>query len=410
MFAAVDRSVHLPLYGTVNFDGPENDMSWQLFQSHPLARLRDISLSSVPSRFAPHGVATSRFQHSVAVGYLARWLCDNRASLKEFRNTLIAAGLCHDTGSAPFSHVSEIFLYDKTGKTHEEQTEDLLKKGTELASILERFGVDPGEVVEIITGRHETLGPLIAGSIDLDNVSNSIDLLDSLGYRDDPPYQPTELVKAFHFRAGKTYLDTAYLKDILGWVEARRRLYALLYSEPNMSAMTMLYRAIEFAYADGALDEEFFSLGESAAITFLMNDAGKEAAELIDHENRWQHYPLLIEIEQSKEDMRVASLYTDWKARKEFTDRLASELGIPLTELSLYVGRGRGEKSIDLPFRGEGAEHAAKLFSGKKGKQRLSVFANKRHSRLRNSRKVKRVLEQAIGDLPAAETVDHVFA
>jgi HD superfamily phosphohydrolase len=405
----MEKTINLALYGAITH-GPEDDMAWQLYQTAALARLRDISLSSVPSRFAPHGVATSRFQHSVAVGYLARWLCDNRRSLKEYRNTLVAAGLCHDTGSAPFSHVSEIFLYDLTGKTHEEQTEDLLLPGNELADVLERYGVDPAEVVEIVTGRHETLGPLIAGSIDLDNVSNSIDLLDSLGYRDDPPYRPAELVKAFHFRSGKTYLDTAYLKDILGWAEARRRLYALLYSEPNMSAMSMLYRALEFAYAHGSLTEEFFRMGESAAITFLMNDAGAEAAELIDYEDRWQHYPLLEEQVNNKEDMRLVSLYTDWKARKEFTDRLASELSIPETELCLYVGRGRGEKSIQLPFLGEGAEHAGKLFSGKKGKQRISLFAHKKHGRLRNSRKVKRAIASAIEELPSAESVEHVFA
>jgi HD superfamily phosphohydrolase len=409
MFGYMDRAINLALYGRIDH-GPEDDMAWQLYQTHALARLRDISLSSVPSRFAPHGVATSRFQHSVAVGYLARWLCDNRRSLKEYRNTLVASGLCHDTGSAPFSHVSEIFLYDLTKKTHEEQTEDLLSHGTELSEVLERYGVDPLEVVEIVTGRHEVLGPLIAGSIDLDNVSNSIDLLDSLGYRENPPYRPAELVKAFHFRSGKTYLDTAYLKDILGWAEARRRLYALLYSEPNMSAMTMLYRALEFAYANGALKEDFFQLGESAAITFLMNEAGHEAAELIDYEDRWQHYPLLEEQVGGKEDMRLASLYADWKARKDFTDRLAEELNIPKTELSLYVGRSRGEKSITLPFYGDGAEHAGKLFSGKKGKQRLALFAHKKHARLRSSRKVKRVISLAIADLPEAENVDHVFA
>ncbi len=405
----MDRAINLALYGKIDHS-PEDDMAWQLYQTHGLARLRDISLSSVPSRFAPHGVATSRFQHSVAVGYLARWLCDNRRSLREYRNTLIAAGLCHDIGSPPFSHVSEIFLFDMTGKTHEEQTEHLLAKGSELAGLLERYGVDPSEVIEIVTGRHEVLGPLIAGSIDLDNLSNSIDLLDSLGYRDDPPYRPTDLVKAFLFRGGKAYLDTSYLKDILGWAEARRRLYTLLYAEPNLSAMTMLYRAIEFAYANDALQEDFFQLGESAAITLLANDAGIEAAELIDYEDRWQHYPLLYEQVTLKEDMRLASLYADWKARKDFTDRLALQLNIPLTEISLYVGRGPGEKSINLPIWGDCAEHASALFAGRQGKQRLAIFAHKRHARLKDSRKIKRVLEAAINELPVATEINHVFA
>lgn len=405
----MDRRVHIALYGTIEH-GPDENLAWDMYQTAELARLRDVSLSSIPSRFAPHGVATNRFQHSAAVAYLGRWVSDHRPGLREYRDLIQAAALCHDIGSPPFSHIAEIFLYALTGRTHEEQTEELLSRGGELADLLSSYGVDPEEVVEMVTGRHEPLGALIAGTIDLDNVSNSIDLLVSLGYHDNLPYRPTELVKAFRFQHGQIVLDSKYLKDILGWAEARRRLYELLYSEPNLSAMSMLYRALEFAFSEGALEPSFFRLGESAALTYLGAQAGPEAAQILASEDRWQHYPMLLQQVTREEDMRLAGLYDDWAARKEFTDRLASDLRIPLEEFALYVGRGRGEKSIALPFIGEHAEGAAALFRGRKGPQRVALFAHKRFARLRDSAKVKKALESAVEDLPEVVVAPHVFA
>jgi hypothetical protein len=404
----MQRRIHLALYGNIEH-GPDQDMAWDLYQSEALTRLRDISLSSVPSRFAPHGVATSRFQHSVAVGYLARRLCERRSSLREHGQLLCAAGLLHDIGSPPFSHISEIFFYALTGRTHEEQTERLLRPSTELGSILRRYGVDPDRVVELVTGRDPHLGALIAGSIDLDNVSNTIDLLASLGYHNDLPYHPMRLLDAFRYRNRQLVLDAAFLPELLGWAKARRMLYGLLHSEPNLSAATMLYRAIEFAFAEGGIRSSFFALGESDALSFLRYDAGPHAAALVDAELRWRHFPLLGEWVNHDEDPRLRSLYEDWEARKRFTDQLAAALGIPAHELTLYVGVDRGEKAITLPFIGEAAGPAVQLFAGRTGRQRLSLFAHKRHRRLQGSRKLADTTRRLVSELPENHAPAHEF-
>lgn len=404
----MDRTIHLALYGSIQH-GLDDDLAWDLYQSAALSRLRDVSLSSVPSRFAPHGVATSRFQHSVAVGYLARRLAERRNGLREHRQTLVAAGICHDIGSPPFSHVAEAFLYDLTGKTHEEQTEDLLSPGGELARVLRSYEVDPVDVVEIITGRHPRLGALIAGTIDLDNVSNTIDLLVSIGYHDDLPYHPLSLIDAFRYRDGKVMLDSTYLKELLGWVEARRRLYGLLYSEANLSAMATLYRALEYAYAEGALGEEFFRLGESDALHYLRFTVGGTAAKLVEEELRWRHYPLLYERLARDEDPRLAAIYGDWRARRQLADELAAGLRIPPDELSFYVGRERGEKTIRLPFIGENADAAGILFGGRAGQQRLAIFAHKRHHSRLNPPRVERVVNSCLAELRDDLPETHVF-
>jgi HD superfamily phosphohydrolase len=386
-------------------------MAWQLYQTGAVARIRDISLSSTPSSFAPHGVALSRFQHSVAVGFLARKLCDWRPTLRSSRDTLIAAGICHDLGSPPFSHIAEIFSYSLTGKTHEQQTARVLKKGGEVAKVLVAHGVDPDEVIQLITGDPEhPLSPLIAGSLDLDNISNSQDLLRSLGYRDEILYHPLRLVESFRFQQGRLLLDSVYLKEMIGWAEARRKLYDLLYSEANLSASTMLYRALEFAYAAGELDEAFFKMSEADALHFLRFDATPPARRLVAAEYQWKHYPRVYERLNREQDMRIVSLYDDWQLRKDFADRLADELEVKHEELALYVGRDRGEKAITLPFIGEKAEAAATFFSGRQGVQRLALFTHKRHQDRLTTERVAPILAAAVAELPEAEEVGHVFS
>ena len=406
----MDRNVHLRLYGTIEH-GAEDSLAWDLYQSEAVSRLRDISLSSTPPRFAPHGMAASRFEHSVGVGYLARKLCDWRSPLAEHRDLLTAAALCHDIGSPPFSHISELFFWELTGRTHEQQTQDLLAPGTELQTLLSSYGVDAKRVVEIITGREPFLGPLISGTIDLDNVDNSIHLLVSLGYHEDSPYHPLRLLRAFKVRAEQIQLDSGYLSEILGWQEGRRLLYDLLHSEPNLSSASMLYRALEYAFAANKLSEDFFALDESDALHVLRRRCGKPAGKLVESALRWQQYPLLHQTLAREEDPRLVAIYDDWKARKRFTDAIADEIGVPRDEVALYVGRDRGEKAITLPFIGEHAGPVRELFAQRSGLQRVALFAHKDHVRLRGTQKVVRAIARTINALPepSGDASRHVF-
>ena len=407
----MQKLIHLHLYGEIDHDGGRGRMAWNLYQSEALTRLRDVSLSSVPSRLAPHSMAASRFEHSVGVGYLARKLCDWRKPLQNYQYTLLAASLLHDIGSPPFSHIAELFFWDLTGKTHEEETGALLRRGGELAAILDSFDVDPLEVRETIQGRNEPLGSLLAGSVDLDNIDNSIHLLQSLGYADRVQYDPLRLLRAFQIKDGQVSLDSRYTPQLVGWQKSRRALYDILYLEPNLSAASMLYRALEYAYAGDYLDRDFFRLGESEALHHLLQHSGRRSARILRRALAWRHYPQVFEAVNTSEDPRLVSLYDDWQARKEFTDHLAEELGLRRSSLALYVGRGRGEKSIHLPFIGAEAKKAEQMFSKRKGKQRLALFAEHGSAQklLRRPKEVERVVKKTMDQLPQSKESGHVF-
>lgn len=400
----MDRHIHLTLYGTLRYSKPERDLEWNCFQTAALAHLRDISLSSTPSRFNPWGVPASRFHHSVGVAHLADVLTERRPAFRPHRDLLVCAALFHDAGSPPFSHISEIFLYDMLGRTHEQQTADVLAPGGEVHELLTGYGVDPAVVVEIINGRHPLLGPVIAGSVDLDNIDNSLHLFKSFGH-DDLPYHPLALVEALDLQEDRAVLhsDPEYLKQLLGWAQTRHALYGMLRSEVAFSTSVMLYRALEFAYASGALEERFFGWGEGDAMHHLRFRSGQEAKALIERLLHWRQYPMVLGDWREEPDPRVEGLYEDWRMRKQLADELAHELAAAQDEVCLYVGRGRAAKAVTLPFVGPNAEHAPGLFAQAANRQVVAVFCHKRVIARRGDRlqtQVAGLLDEMLDDLP----------
>src|SRR3989344_9426960 len=97
-----------PLYGALEISPAETE----LFQTPELARLRDISLSAVPTIMLPWGKIASRFEHSVGVAHLAKLVME-KSQFADIGIDLVFAGLLHDIGSPPFSHLTEIFLEEK---------------------------------------------------------------------------------------------------------------------------------------------------------------------------------------------------------------------------------------------------------------------------------------------------------
>ena len=391
----MERSIRLPLYGDIDHQEKDN-LSWDLYQTKALARLRDISLSSLPTRFAPHGSAASRFAHSVGVGYLARQLVANNPDLEKMRQTLISAALLHDIGSPPFSHIAEIFMFGKSGRTHERQTEVLLAQGEELDLTLASYNVSSNDVLNLILGKG-IFGPLIAGSIDLDNIDNSLHLLTSIGSSAKPSYDPRRLVKAFVVNQNGISLQSKYADQLLGWDAVRTKLYGLLQREEQLSSSTMLYRAMEFASVGNYLPDDFWQWEEGRALAHLRYHSGSASASLLDNLNRWQQYNLSYSHDLVEEDPRLAAIYDNWPARYQLANRLCDEIGVPHEEMALYLGKDRGAKKIALPFVGERSHEVASLFFKQTGQQRLQVYMPKKNKLAED--KIKPALDYLISQL-----------
>jgi HD superfamily phosphohydrolase len=367
-----------------------------LFQTDASARLRDISVSSVPSNFSPHGMPASRFQHSAAVSHLA-YLAGHHLELDQgLCDHLVAAAILHDAGSPPFSHISESFMHNLLGHHHEDEVARVLEQDESVREALHKHGVESAPVLEILTGEHPRVGKLLAGSIDLDNIDNSLHLLHSLTGLTPLPYNPEHLVQAFCWKDGQLALHSDHLADVLAWEDTRERLYRVLYQPVNLSAAAGLYRALGLAYQQNSLGEEFFRMREDQALRFL-SDLGGGIREIVHDLATWHHYPEVLRWEDQASTPELENLAGDTNARMEVADRVAEDLSLQRHQLAFYIGSGRGAKSIPLPWQGERSEAASNLFPGRKAKMRVALYCQGYHDQSFH-RVAKESLSQAISE------------
>lgn len=368
-----------PLYGPIAYSARDK-IALELYQTRTMARLRDISLSSVPSRMQPAGQASSRFEHSVGVAYLASVLCE-RDDFTPFRNELIVAALLHDSASVPFSHTAEAFQYALTGRTHEQNVVSVIDGRTDVGRIMRRHNVSAENVLALINGQHPYLDGILASTFDIDSADNSLRLfaaLGGLGTDRRLPYSPVRLMEAFVIKNDEVGLDSNYLTELLGWSDTRRRLYGeVLYHDQNLAAACMLYRALEGAFDAGVLTEEFFGWGESDALSWLVsNDVPAPSRRLIDAALRWQFYKRVYEHRTLTYSGKIMTLSSNWQERKAFADELAKTLGVKPEHVVIAAGKDKGVKTIHYPFVGEQADACAALFQDRPRHQHLSIFVS----------------------------------
>lgn len=400
----MERKVHLPLYGDIEYS--KHDLAWQLFQTPAMARLRDLSLSSLPARFTPLGMPASRFSHSVGVSYLAQLLASWHPRLQEHSEVLIAAALLHDAGSPPFSHIAEPFLFAFNQKTHEQQVQHVLAEPN-IKHLLESKGVNPQRVLQTILGKENLLGKLLAGSIDLDNFDNSLHLLLSFGYTD-LPYHPLKLLQAWVIEEEIT-LDSSYMDQLLGWRSARKQLYTILQDDVQLSSTSMLYRALESAFSNGYLGEDFFWKNESEAIVDLQNSTDT-AHYLIQRASLWQQYKKAWGNKfADSQELHLAA--TDWQIRKEINDKLCEACGVSEKDLVFYLGKEKtGEKAISIPFVGMRKKEAEHRLKAKPGSWFARVYVNK-NVKDYSSKDWKRIWSEIFSslDFGSAKPAPHLF-
>lgn len=160
-----------PVHGYVYITEEEK----QIIDSYPVQRLRRLR-QLAGSEYVYPGANHTRFEHSIGVMYLAGRVVANpnisRCMNEEEEEMVKIAGLLHDIGHGPFSHVFEHLLDKELDKTHEDITRWIIKK-SELADLLKRNGYNPEKVGRLAIGRmHQSkkafLDQIISSAIDVD--------------------------------------------------------------------------------------------------------------------------------------------------------------------------------------------------------------------------------------------------
>ena len=155
----------------LNLDDPSDRLLGELIDSREFQRLRRIKQLGM-AHMAFHGAEHSRFCHSFGVMHLTRRLIGRLRRDNPIEESkalaVICAGLLHDLGHGPFSHVIERYFPEG----HETWTQRIiLHPDTEVHQILESYAPGfAGSVAEVLRSEAEPrwLNWLISSQLDAD--------------------------------------------------------------------------------------------------------------------------------------------------------------------------------------------------------------------------------------------------
>jgi len=390
-----DNFIYDRLYGKINFS--EADL--RLFQTPELTRLRSVSLAAMSFLTPQPGTCASKFEHSVGVGYLAR-LVQAKPEFASLTPDLYFAALVHDLGTPPFSHSSEHFQIKIFGKNHEEYVEEMLG-GSELAREIKKQGGNLSRIVGLVEGKESPFGDLINGSIDLDNLDNSLRYGLSLGLFRDYFYSPQELALAFTMREGKVALQAPNQQALDGWEWTRKVVYEYVYSADHLSTAAMIFRALSFAYQGGELTPSYFRMSDTDAFNYLTQECNHKTKALMEQMRGWVFYSRVFNLAEPDLPDTLKAFFTESESRWLLADRISEGLRIPPEEVCVWLGKNKGFKKVHLPLiDGEGMarEHAP----SQEMSWMAQVFVHPRW--VRRAEEVREMVEEVLHEVSQSKT------
>lgn len=338
------------LYGKIEYDANQ----LKLFQTREMARLRHVSLSAIPTWTIPTGVCASKFEHSIGVAHLAT-IVGSKAEFQDIARDLYFAALAHDLGTPPFSHTSEYFQVKLTGKNHEKFVEEIIEGG-EFAKEVRRQGGDIKRIIELIKGENKPVSDIVNGTIDIDNLDNTLRYGVSVGLLDELMYSPEELAKAFAIKEGELVLLADHIGGLAAWERVRQSVYEFVYGIYNLSAGTILFRALDFARRDGEISRDYFLMTDAEALHFLLTKCNKRTRTLMERADKWIFYPRVFNLREVNISEELANNLLDSDNRGLLADEISKKLKIPPEDVSVYMGKDKGFKKIHLPIVGESGD------------------------------------------------------
>ena len=215
---------------------------------------------------------------SIGTMHLASQLADQLELTNEDKELVRVAGLLHDTGHGPFSHVSETVLE----APHEKITEYVIKN-TEISDKLkEKFSLQ--DITDIIHGKGK-LGPIISGELDVDRM----DYLMRDSYYVGVQYGVIDTQRLISNLKLEKYLllDIKGIQAAESLLVARYFMYPSVYQHHTTRILNSMFRrGIQYLIKDyGLKPKEMYKYDDSDLICLFRNSDGyaKETINRLDN-------------------------------------------------------------------------------------------------------------------------------
>jgi len=341
-----------------------SDWVTSLLLTPEVQRLRGIRLinSSSPSLAALSDAR--RYTHTLGVVRLALAALPSQAVTDTDGRTLLAAAICHDLGTPPFGHLFEYLLSATTGWSHESVVQSILegtyrKEGLyhqiipgrqlKLGRVLGEHGINVKTVASFARGEG-VLGPLVAGSLDLDNIDNVFRMAHLLGLPAPGGDLAMSLAASLVVQEGRLAVRPEALDLVSAWAQTRRNVYGVLaFDETNLKGQTMLTDCLISGMESREIGPDHWFWTDELLLYKLAQFQGTKdlVQRFISGDLYSTVYTGWYGIEKGTTDWRHPS------HRAELTSALEQELGFPCSPYVFY-DFGTFSKHLDIDVIGGG--------------------------------------------------------
>jgi len=402
----------------------------EIIDSYPVQRLRRLR-QLAGSEYVYPGANHTRFEHSVGVMYLAGKVTENpnisRLIDENEAETVKIAGLLHDVGHRPFSHVFEHLLDKELHKTHEDITQWIIRN-SELKDTLKNNGYDPTEVGKLATGKlHKPkkafLDQIISSAVDVDKqdfiVRDTHHTGAEYGFID-----IFRLIHALDVLKENLAIDLGALSALESLIIARIESFKSIYfHRVGRAAQIMLAMAMEKANDELGLThfktpEEYMNMDDYTVWTGLKQC--KKSAPIIKNLEKRKLLKCAYERTFYEKDTMVSNLFSQETHRRQLQEDIAKKAKVE-TETVI----------IDVPTVPSVPYHHTVLFepmeipvfyktqTGGKVPQRLSeiskIFETLRgfinilrvYSDEQNREKVSQASSKILGEIPSTAKISY---
>jgi len=273
------RMAHLDIIDPIHDFVRVYDNELKIIDTPIFQRLRRIRQLSGAHLIYP-GAQHTRFEHSLGVMHIASMAGQALAekgvvSFDDIQN-LRLAGLLHDIGHGPFSHLFEEIFEEKRKISHEDLGRDIILK-TEIGDIISKNGFDKKLVTKLAFGdsKLQFMNEIISGAL-------SADMMDYLlrdGY-----FTGAEHAKIDHHRLthsldvykNKLALDKSSLVNFETMMISRYQMFKAVYFHKTVRAgEVMLLEAMDLAEDELGLSsmnlDEYLKLSDDVILAKLLN-------------------------------------------------------------------------------------------------------------------------------------------
>lgn len=334
-----------PLYGGAELP----DWLSELIKAPEVQRLRGIRLINTSSPSLAALSDARRYTHTLGMLQLGLVAMARLSDAVEpdVSRSFLASAVSHDIGTPAFGHTFEYLLNAASGWSHEWIVESVLNgdyrperayhqilpgRQLGLRQALERHDIDPAVVARTVRGQGQ-LAPILAGSVDIDNIDNVWRMASLLGLS----VRADDAVALAGCFAGDQH-GVAFVEGAVPllerWAELRRTAYqVLVFEETNMKGQAMLTDCLTDAMDAELLGEEHWFFTDEVLLGRLLEFGGrtKETAErLIAGDLYTTIFVGWYDVPQGAIDLRQP------QARKSLRLALESELRVPCSPYIFY--------------------------------------------------------------------------